>query len=320
MALPKFLGISSSRKAKQAKNDLSGSSPPTYSHCLPSKGSTATKYQPNSEVRIIPVNVVRSYPRASLLGLPREIRNKIYDYAITPGVFKRVLSPAFNGVNLHLTCRQIYYETNHLSWTNSISQLQFLPIFGMWATKGQEAPATTAKAVALHGRLPEKFLPGHPIDLGMMLHLQQPDEVLIRYCTCELKNMRATTYLPLVAQMRDKVTVLLDAWPAIKGVTFFLCGEGDPLPAANFPHKISRSGKMKPDWHFAPTFRAAFEPDARYFGPWSPEPTLDERGTVVGWRLRVVEKSGAVRTHRLDFFNVAEVYGAKCVFDVGKEV
>jgi len=66
---------------------------------------------------------IQNVPTASLLGLPLGVRRQIYVYFIPKSGVKYSLKPRTNprnSANLRFTCRQLYQETNELSWTRGI--------------------------------------------------------------------------------------------------------------------------------------------------------------------------------------------------------
>ena len=113
-----------------------------------------------------------------------------------------------------------------------------------------------------------------------------------------------------MSTLRENVTRLLEMLHSLKTVTFFYCDDSDW--AANFQNL---SEPLTSFWTFPPTFRSAFEPDARYFGPWYPD-KKDKNG-VFEFYLNSYDGRGKVdQTAKLDLFNVMDVYRVPCVLKV----
>src|ERR1700760_927487 len=67
----------------------------------------STGYDRNPELHFVPIGVPesRSYPSASLLGLPSELRHQIYEETFEGAIDSEALP-------LLLVCRQIYHEAH----------------------------------------------------------------------------------------------------------------------------------------------------------------------------------------------------------------
>src|SRR5579871_2564171 len=79
------------------------------------------------------------HPRASLLGIPQEIRNIIYEHCLPDTNVKLSLSKPFLpefGAGLRLTCRQLYQEIQRLSWTRGTLLIH--------SFAGKEEPSTSS--------------------------------------------------------------------------------------------------------------------------------------------------------------------------------
>jgi hypothetical protein len=263
-------------------------------------------------------------PQASLLGLPRELRDIIYEYCLPTSTIKHSLQspclPLF-GAGLRRTCRQLYHETRDLSWTRGALLLRNPSRGDIIYTSIRSKPTYQISRVVLQAKLPDPSIAQSMMAVRILEKAGSwlaasltPGDIIIQICTCKLKNMKLGIYLRTMVDLQYAVTELVRAWPSIERVAFFYCHDSDPASNTDgFP-----SG---PDWRFPSTWRSAFGPDARYFGPWNPEKEEGLDGEEGAWRLKYYDGRGRVtRTTGLDFFNVADVYGARCALDVENEI
>jgi hypothetical protein len=258
------------------------------------------------------------YPRASLLGLPRDIRNIIYDYCLPVSTVKRSLQspclPLF-GAGLRRTCRQTYHETRDLSWTRGTLLLRNSSEGDIEYNSIRTKPVSQISRVLLQAKLPDSSVGSsmmsarisQRVESVLAAHLT-PVDIVIQACTCALKSKNLGLYLSMMISLRDDVMALVNAWPGIEMVTFFYCDDSAPAEAPFSPALDSQ---------FPGTWRGAFGQDARYFGPWNAEKkdeSLDGEEGV--WCLKHFDWRGHVtRTIGVDFFNVERVYGTKCALE-----
>jgi hypothetical protein len=264
-------------------------------------------------------------PQASLLGLPRELRDIIYDYCLPASTVKHALKsqslPLF-GASLRRTCRQLYHETRSLSWTRGALLIRDISEGDVPYTSIKTKPTTQISRVVLQARLPDRFIGesmmsvriGQRVGSLLATHLT-PRDFIIQACTCSLKDAMLGPYLRTMISVRYAVMALVNEWRSIQKVTFFYCDDSAPAPSPLI-HVPSL------DWQFPSTWRGSFGPDARYYGPWNVEKkdeSLDGEEGV--WCLKHYDgRTGHVtRTTDVDFFNVAEVYGVRCVLTVQEQ-
>jgi hypothetical protein len=255
------------------------------------------------------------HSRASLLGLPQELRDNVYRYCIPETSPKFSLLSRGISAKLRLVCRQIYHETDKLIWTHGTLFMHTLTrgdiVNPSFAARG--IPFASIKRVAFQSKIPHQIImQNFQVDKSELVHHLKPTEIVIPICSCDIRSTNTSKYLRVLAVMRDKVTSFVGVWPTVESVTFLYCDDSDPATVAHFPRPINNMG---PDWRFPASFRSAFEQDARYFGPWNPEKKKDTKDGQVQWDLKKYGRKEIERTVRLDFFNVTEVYGTKCVFD-----
>jgi hypothetical protein len=140
----------------------------------------------------------------------------------------------------------------------------------------------------------------------------RPKDLIIQLCTCSIKDLDSFKYLSFMFTLRDNITCLLKMWPSLKTVTFFYCDDSNPATTANIQNPSETLTSL---WTFPSTFRSAFEPDARYFGPWYKD-KKDQNG-VLEFHLNIYDGRGKVhQTAKLDFFNVMDVYRIPCVLKI----
>jgi hypothetical protein len=260
------------------------------------------------------------YPQASLLGLPPELRDLIYDYCLPPSTAKHaILSPTLPlfGASLRRTCRQLYHETRRLSWARGALLIRDATDGDVTCTSINTKPAAQISRVLLQAKLPDRSL-GESM---MSVHINQrsksilathlrPREFIVQLCTCSLKDKHLGPYLMTMISVRYAVMALVNEWTSIEKVTFFYCDDSAPTPNILTPGL---------DWRFPSTWRASFGQDARYYGPWDvakkDESLEGEEGV---WVLKHYHgRNGEVtRSADVDFFNVADVYGVKCAMNV----
>lgn len=246
------------------------------------------------------------HPRASLLGIPQELRNIVYEHCVPDTDVKLSLSKPFLpefGAGLRLTCRQLYHETQGLSWSRGTLLVHSFAGKEELSTTGLGRPtASLITRVGFQSSLPNLFIVDSKAKNSDLAKRFSPKDLIIQLCTCSVKDRNNFKYLSLMSTLRDNVTYLLSTWPSLKTVTFFYCDD------SNLATVTSR-------WTFPSTFRSGFEPDARYFGPWYPD--REERNGVLEFYLNSYDGRGKVhQTTKLEFFNVMDVYRVPCVLRV----
>lgn len=256
------------------------------------------------------------HPSASLLGIPQDIRNNIYEHCVPDADVKLSLSKPFLpelGANLRLTCRQLYHEIQGLSWTRGTLLVHSFARKEVLSTSHLCRPAASLiKRVGIQSSLLDLFIVHSKFENSDLAKSLKPKDLILQLCTCSIKDLDCFKYLRLMSTLRDNVTYLLRTWPNLNTVTFFYCDDSDPATTANFPNL---SGMLTSLWTFPSTFRSAFEPDARYFGPWYPDKTV--KNGVVEFHLNSYDGRGKMQqTAKLEFFNVMDVYRVPCVLRV----
>jgi hypothetical protein len=248
---------------------------------------------------------------ASLLGLPRKLRDIIYEHCLPATTIKYSLRtpclPLF-GADLRRTCRQLYHETRDLAWTRGALLLH--DYRDRRYTSIRSKPTFLVSRAVLQAKLPGGTIADAEIIARVesddrsesALHLT-PGDLIIRICTCGSRSEALATYQMGMILLRSGVMPLVGAWPSVEGVTFFYCHDVGPRNERQFPS----------------SWRSAFSQDARYFGPWNPEKKSEGLDGEEGvWCLKYYDGRGQItRTVGLDFFDVADVYGAKCALNVG---
>jgi hypothetical protein len=272
-------------------------------------------------IQISPPQSQERPPRASLLGLPRELRDMIYDYCLPETTVKYALiSPSLPllGAGLRRTCRQLYHETRDLAWARGAVLIRDFSD-DVTYTSIKTKPTAQISRVVLQAKLPDRTIGESMMSVRISQRVESllathltPREFIVQACTCSLKNTKVAQYLRTMISLRYAVMALVNEWTSVERVTFFYCDDCAPAPIPFVPVASDV------DWTFPRTWRGAFGQDARYYGPWNVEKKGDSLDGEEGvWCLKHYNvRTGVTRTADVDFFNVAEVYGAQCAMKV----
>lgn len=139
-----------------------------------------------------------SYPKFSLLGLPAELRNLLYEYVFHPRDTEDYLralqtDPHFgNGLTFLRTCRLVYHEARHYAYASLTTLMS--PFSGIYAfevdklrasRKGKiKPPLDLIKRITVQQHLFFAVYPWWRMD-GL-----EPEELVIQVCLClKLKNL-----------------------------------------------------------------------------------------------------------------------------------
>jgi hypothetical protein len=261
--------------------------------------------------------ITLQYPRESLLGLPQEIRDKIYVFCIpSTDVKYSLLTPYLPelGGSLRLTCRQLYFETQKLCWTRGTLHIYSHTRNKILSISHLGPQTSLIKRVGFQSSLPDLSLACSKITKSDLTNGLQPRDLIVELCTCALKDLDVHKYLRLMASVRDAITILLEAWPSLTVLAFFHCGDIDPADNTDFPTSSSTPASL---WTLPSTFRSSFEPDARYFGPWYTD-SQTKNGEIEYLMERYDGRGKVERTVQLDFFNVMDLHSGQCVLQIRK--
>jgi hypothetical protein len=262
-------------------------------------------------------------PQAYLLGLPRELRDIISSYCIpVQDVKYSLLQPSLPRFqpNLHRTCRQLYAETNDLYYAQRIFLIERNWIGGLKYSRLPKSEVTPKiKRVALRASISDQSTSqffDKRIARSRLARSLQPTDLIFQLCTCKLAVLMPWVAFQLMPQLRkmlcNREEGLLEIWQSLKTITFFYCDDKE------VGFDVMRSAGCGAMGLTIPaSFTSAFGGDSMDSNAWL---LVDKAMGDIGHRQgEDCELRDASRTVRVRFYNVARVYGKRCVEHVVEE-